>query len=213
MYDLILFDLDGTLTDPEEGITKSVEYALESFNIFETDKDKLRKFIGPPLVDAFMEHYQMTKDDAIKALEKYRERFSKIGLYENKIFEGTVKLLETLRKNNKKIALATSKPIVFAKKIVEYFQIDKYFDIIVGAEFDGTRNDKADVIKEVLKQAGKYKSAVMVGDRKHDCIGAKKNNIPCIGVSFGFASMGELEENGAISIVDNFSELEKLLLE
>ncbi len=212
MYDLLMFDLDGTLTDPEEGITKSVQYALSAFGIDERDQGKLRRFIGPPLVDGFMEFYKMDRKDALRAVEIYRERFSTVGLYENHLFCGADKMLEKLKENNKTIALATSKPHIFAEKILKHFDIMKYFDIIVGAELDGTRNEKSEVIKEVLRQAKNCISPVMIGDRKHDCIGALKNNIPCIGVSFGFAEDGELEENGAVMIADSFDGLCEMLL-
>lgn len=212
MYDLILFDLDGTLTNPEEGITKSVQYALRSYGIIENNIDNLRRFIGPPLVDGFMGFYEMNREDALGALAKYRERFSKVGLYENELLDGCEKLLADLKNEGKRLALATSKPYVYAKKILEHFDLVKYFDILVGAELDGTRNDKADVIKEVLKQAGEYNNPVMVGDRMHDIIGAKKNSIQCIGVTFGFAVEGELEENGAIKIADSMEELFEILM-
>ena len=212
MFDLIMFDLDGTLTDPEEGITKSVQYALEAYGIQENDRNKLRRFIGPPLVDGFMNFYGMTREDALKSVDKYRERFSVVGLYENRLFDGTAEMLKTLKNNNKVLALATSKPHIFASKILEHFDIAKYFDIVVGAELDGTRNEKKEVIKEVLKRADNCKYPVMIGDRKHDCIGALENGIPCIGVSFGFAEEGELEENGAFVIADDFDDLINILL-
>ena len=212
MYDLIMLDLDGTLTYPEEGITKSVQYALSYFGIVENDIDALRRFIGPPLVDAFMGYYGMSREDALLAVEKYRERFRDKGIYENKLIDGIDVMLRHLKNCGKILALATSKPQIFAEKILKYYDIHKYFDIIVGAEFDGTRNDKADVIAEVLKRCPDFKSPVMVGDRKHDCIGAIKNNVPCIGVSYGYAENGELLENGVSVIVDSVIELEKILI-
>ena len=212
MYDLILFDLDGTLTLPEEGITKSVKYALEAYGIIENSQENLRRFIGPPLVDGFMEFYGMTREDALGAVAKYRERFSVVGLFENELIDGVVDMLKTLKANNKKLALATSKPSPFVKKIIEKFEIDAYFDAVSCAEFDGTRNDKAEVIAYALEQIGDYKNAVMVGDRKHDVIGARKNRIDCIGVSFGYAEDGELKENHATLIVDDINELTNVLL-
>ena len=212
MYDLILFDLDGTLTNPEVGITKSVQYALNAYGIEENSSEMLRRFIGPPLVDGFMEFYGMTRENASRAVEKYRERFSKIGIFENELIEGTEQMLKRLKQEGKRIALATSKPSPFAKQIIEHFGIDSYFDIDSCSELDGTRNDKAEVIAEALRLAGVYKSPVMVGDRMHDVIGAKKNKIPCIGVSFGFAAEGELSENGAVDIAASMSELTEMLL-
>ena len=212
MYDLILFDLDGTLTNPEEGITKSVQYALNAYGIEENSSEMLRRFIGPPLVDGFMEFYGMTRENALGAVEKYRERFSKIGIYENELIDGVVPMLKRLKKEGKRLALATSKPTPFSKEIIKHFGIDGYFDIVSCSELDGTRNDKAEVIAEALRLAGDYNNPVMVGDRMHDVIGAKKNKIPCIGVSFGFAAEGELSENGAVCIADTPSELTEMLL-
>ena len=211
MYDLILFDLDGTLTLPEEGITKSVKYALEAYGIIEENQDNLIRFIGPPLVDGFMEFYSFSREDALGAVEKYRERFSKVGLFENHLIDGVCDMLCELKNNGKKLALATSKPSVFTKKIIEKFDLAKYFDVVACAELDGTRNDKAEVIEYALSLICDYKNAIMVGDRMHDIIAAKKNSIDCIGVSYGYAQPGELEEYGAVAIVNNVDELNKLL--
>ena len=212
MYDLIMFDLDGTLVNSEEGVTKSVQYALNAFGIEENNQDNLRRFIGPPLVDAFMNFYDMTEEDALSSVKKYRERYSKIGVYENELFDGVINLLKTLKDSGKKLALATSKPHVFAREVLKSFNLTEFFDILVGAEFDGTRNDKADVIEEVLRQAGEYKNPIMIGDRKHDVEGARKNGVDFIGVSFGFAPEGEFKEFGVDKVADNFKELLEFLL-
>lgn len=212
MYDLIMFDLDGTLTDPEEGITNCVKYALKDFGIEENDMRRLKRFIGPPLVQSFAEFYGMTAEEALRAVEKYRERFSEIGIFENKLFPETKQLLSALKKHGKRLVLATSKPIVYAERIVEHFGIKKYFDILTGAELDGTRNKKGEVIEYALRLAGQYASPVMVGDRCQDVLGAKENGIPCIGVRFGYAEENELEAAGAVKIAESMAELEKLLL-
>ena len=212
MYDLIMFDLDGTLVNSEEGVTKTVQYALSACGIEENNQNNLRRFIGPPLVDAFMEYYGMSEDMALKALEKYRERYRKTGVYENEIFPDVKNVLEELKKNGKKVALATSKPHIFAREVLKSFDLTQYFDIIVGAEFDGTRNDKADVIKEVLNQAGEYENPVMIGDRKHDAEGARKNGVDFIGVSFGFAPEREFEKCGVDKVIDRMSELLDIIL-
>ena len=212
MYDLIMFDLDGTLVNSEEGVTKSVQYALNSFGIEENNQDNLRRFIGPPLVDAFKNFYNMTEENALMAVKKYRERYSKVGIYENELFDGVDILLKGLKESGKKIALATSKPHIFAREILKSFNLTEYFDILVGAEFDGTRNDKKDVIAEVLKQAGEYKNPVMIGDRKHDVEGARENGVDFIGVSFGFAPEGEFEQFGVDKVVDSFKELIEIFL-
>ena len=212
MYDLILFDLDGTLTLPETGITKSVQYALAAFGIEENDRDKLRRFIGPPLVDGFMDFYGMSEEQALVAVEKYRERFSKVGIFENELIDGVPDMLKELENHGKKLALATSKPAPYSKRIIEHFGIDKYFDFVSCSELDGTRNDKAEIIAEALRISPESAFPVMVGDRKHDAMGAKKNNVPFIGVSYGYAADGELEAFNPIAIVPDISELEKVLL-
>ncbi len=209
MFDLILFDLDGTLTDPKEGITNCVKYALEYFDIKENDEATLLKFIGPPLYDSFREIYGFSHNDANLAVEKYRERFSTIGLFENSALDGATEMLKTLKQKGKKLALATSKPFVFAEKIIKKFGMWDYFDYVVGAELDGTRNYKDEVIAEVLKQAkiSDLSKAVMIGDRKQDIIGAKKCNIASIGVKCGYAEENELEDAGANFVFENLFEL------
>ena len=212
MYDLVMFDLDGTLTDSAKGITNCVKYALENFGIHEEDYEVLKKFIGPPLVDCFMELYSFSKEEATLALEKYRERFSTIGLYENDMYDGVEKMLKKLKQSGKKIALATSKPHIYANRILDHFNMTKYFDICVGPELNGTRNGKDEVIKEVLRLLPDCKNPVMVGDRKHDVLGAIKNSVSFIGVSYGYAEETELKDNGAKVIFDTVLELEKYLL-
>ncbi len=214
MFDLILFDLDGTLTDPKEGITNCVRYALESFGIHEEDMSVLLRFIGPPLADMFMEAYGFSKEKALTAVEKYRERFRDVGLFENSLLDGAEELLSALCSDGKKLALATSKPFVFAKRIIEKYGIDKYFDYAVGAELDGTRGYKDEVIREVLHVSGveDLSKVVMVGDRKQDIHGAKKCGIASIGVRCGYAEENELEQAGADYIFENLAELQKFLL-
>ena len=211
MYDYIMFDLDGTLTDPKEGITKSVQYALSKMGITETDLDKLTCFIGPPLVVGFSEYYGMNEKNSLEAVAHYRKRYSDVGLFENAIIPGIPELLQKLKNDGKHLFVATSKPHVFANKILERYGILKFFEKVSGAELDGTRNDKKDVIAEVLADIPKDAKIVMVGDRRHDCIGAKYWNIPCIGVRFGYAEEGELEEAGAIKIVAMPEELYEVL--
>lgn len=212
MYTTILFDLDGTLTDPKEGITKSVQYALSEMGIDEPNLDKLLPFIGPPLVDSFKAFYNMSDEEALSALSSYRERFSKTGIYENAVIDGIPELLSKLKEKGKTIALATSKPIVYAKRILEHFKLAEYFDILTGAELDGTRNAKKDVIAEVLSQLPSNSIPVMVGDRRQDIFGAKSCGLPCIGVRFGYAEENELETAGADMIAENVDELYAMLI-
>ncbi len=214
MFDLCLFDLDGTLTDPKEGITNCVKYALEYFGIDEKDEATLLRFIGPPLYDSFRGIYGFSDAAAKKAVEKYRERFSPIGIYENTVLDGACTMLKELKEKGKTLALATSKPYVFAEKILEKYDMSKYFDYAVGSELDGTRNYKDEVITEVFRMAkpSDLSRVVMIGDRKQDIIGAKKCGIASIGVRCGYAEEDELEDAGADFIFANLYELTDFLL-
>lgn len=217
MYQYILFDLDGTLTDPKVGITTCVQYALHHFGIEEPDLDKLEPFIGPPLVDSIMEFYHMTEAEALIGVEKYRERFQTVGLYENEIYDGIVSMLARLHASGKKLALASSKPTVFVKKILEYFEIVSYFDVIVGSELDGTRSRKEEVVEEALHRLQKEGAALtkencaMVGDRRFDVEGGREHALTTIGVQYGYAAEGELQAAGADYIVETVEELEAVL--
>lgn len=214
MYTHIFFDLDGTITDPKDGITNSVAYALAAFGIQEAP-DRLTPFIGPPLTDSFMEFYHFDLPTAQKAVEKYREYFSKTGIFENRVFPGTQPLLAHLKEGGKTVCLATSKPEVFARQILEHFHIDGYFDEIVGSCLDGTRTKKGEVIAEVFRRLGDAcpdkAQCVMVGDRLHDIAGARENGLDSIGVTFGYGSEEELSSAGATYIAHSFEELSQLL--
>lgn len=212
MIKFILFDLDGTLTDPKEGITKCVQYALKHFNI-ERDADSLTEFIGPPLKEQFMSYASLSEEEATRAVEIYRERFAPIGKFENRVYDGVIPVLKKLKENGKIIAVATSKPHIFANQIIEKFELSPYIDALFGSELDGTNTDKALVIKEAMEKLGaREDNTVMVGDRIHDLVGAEKNNIPCIGVTYGYAKEGELENGGAVKIVNSPDELLEILL-
>lgn len=211
-YKYIFFDLDGTLTDPKEGITKCVQYALASFGINE-DADKLTNFIGPPLVDSFMEFYGFSRENALRAVEKYRERFSDLGIFENKVYDGVDDMLQKLVDTGHIIALATSKPKVFADIIAKKFRLRPYLKLISGSELDGTRNNKDEVIQYALdKLCCPKERVIMVGDRRQDIIGAKKCGIVSCGVKFGYAEPNELENAGADYIVNDIRELTELLM-
>lgn len=217
MFDTIIFDLDGTLTDPKEGITKSVQFALNHFGILEPDLRKLEKFIGPPLIDSFIEFYNFDHKKAVAAVEKYRERFAKIGLYENKVYPGIESLLKKLQQEGKTLAIASSKPTVFVHKILEYFKLDSYFTVIMGSELDGKRSKKEDVLEACLKQLFPdkpipYDTTVMVGDRKFDVEGAKAFGLLSIGVGYGYAANQELLTAGADYYAATVKQLEKILL-
>ena len=152
MFQYVLFDLDGTLTDPKEGITKCVQYALKAFGIEEENLDNLECFIGPPLRDSFMQYYGFTPKQAEKAIEVYRERFRTVGLFENQVYEGIPQLLKACKEAGMFLAIASSKPTIFVKRILEHFALDSYFDVIVGAELDGSREKKEDIVEEALRQ-------------------------------------------------------------
>lgn len=210
MYRYILFDLDGTLTDPKEGITRCVQYALRYFGI-EADTEDLVDFIGPPLLESFQKYYHLDDEQGHMALKKYRERFSDIGIFENGVYPGIQELLAELKEQGRKIALATSKPGVYAERILERYKLLPYFDVVVGSELDGRRTDKGEVITEAFRQLqiqDEHKQEVlMIGDRLHDMIGAGKNQIDKLGVYYGYAHEGELEEAGADYIVHTVEEL------
>lgn len=217
MMEYILFDLDGTLTDPKIGITLSVQYALKHFGIEEPDLDKLEPFIGPPLRDSFIKFYGFTEEQAEEAVEKYRERFRDIGIFENKVYQGIPGLLKNLKAAGRKIAIASSKPTVFVERILKHFKLDRYFDVVVGSELDGSRGTKEEVVKEALDQlfAGKpveRAKVVMIGDRKFDIQGARAWFIPSIGVTYGYGSEAELKEAGADYVAGNVKQLEEILL-
>lgn len=214
MYQTILFDLDGTLTDPGEGITNSVAYALEKFEIKNEDRSQLFKFIGPPLKDSFMEFYGFSEEDALKAIAYYRERFREKGMFENKVYDGIVELLSKLQKAGKKLIIATSKPEEFTLTILKHFDLLQYFDFIAGATMDGSRSEKEEIIHYALEhcQIENLDETVMVGDRKFDILGAKTNGIDSIGVLFGYGSLEELETAGATYIADSPEMVEKLVL-
>ncbi len=217
MFRFVLFDLDGTLTDPKEGICKCVQYALKAQNIDEPDLDKLEPFIGPPLKNSFMEFYGMDEKAAEAAVKKYRERFSTIGLYENELYPGMEELLQSLKSHGIKLAIASSKPKEFVDRILKHFQIEDYFDVVCGSEKNGKKVEKVDVMREAISKlfhvreetvAEKnskiipFDEILMVGDRKFDVEGAKAFGIRCVGVSYGYAAEGELEDAGADFVTD-----------
>ena len=213
-YQLCLFDLDGTLTDPKLGITKSYQYALEAFGIHEK-LDSLIKFIGPPLRDVFKEHYGFSTSDTEKIVAKFREYFSETGLYENDVYPGIRKILKRLKGSGAVMAVATSKVAVYAARILKHFQLDGYFSFVSGDEMGGslTKNGKGEIIRialDILNPERKL-SEVIIGDRKHDIIGGRDAGIDSIGITWGYGSRAELEEAGATWIVESTDELYRLI--
>ncbi|MGN1115186.1 MAG: HAD-IA family hydrolase [Candidatus Ornithomonoglobus sp.] len=213
-FKYVFFDLDGTLTDPQEGIINCVKYALESFGIYEADHSKLMRFIGPPLVDSFCEYYGFDEEKSLKAVAKYRERFADVGIFENKVYDGIYDMLQRLTDSGRILALATSKPKVYADRIMAKYRLRPYFKLISGSELDGTRNNKNEVIEYAIERLScPRESVIMVGDRKYDIIGAKQCGVVSCGVRFGYAEPGELEAAGADFIADSVTELPDIILQ
>lgn len=206
-----LFDLDGTVADNGPGITRSAQYALEAFGIRGEPLDKLERFVGPPLHQSFMEFYGFSQEQAFAAVEKYRERYREKGVYENRLYPGMAELLRELSQRAV-VCLATSKPEVFARQILEMNGVLPCFHQVVGARLDGSLTDKAEVIAACLRALGDPPKgqAVMVGDRKHDILGAQAVGVPSVGVGYGFAPPGELEAAGADYIVPTVEALGNL---
>ena len=231
MYDIYLFDLDGTLTNSKEGITKSAQYALKHFGIYEEDLEKLTCFIGPPLTDQFEVYCGFSKEKALEITAKFRERYNTIGLWENELFPGIADMLAELKAAGKRLAVATCKPEVTARRILDKFQVLDYFETVSGSDMEQDRTTKSQVIEEALIRLGctrrktqgsdsaetarelwETERILMVGDRKHDIEGAAFFHMDCAGVKFGFAEEGELEQAGAVFIVDTVEELKEKLL-
>lgn len=212
-YKYILFDLDGTLTDPFEGITKCFKYALDYFGISAKQED-LTPVIGPPLIDSFCNFYGFDEEKGWRAVAKYRERFETVGWQENKLLDSVPEMLADLKNDNRVLTLATSKPIVYAKKIIEKFDIARYFDYAIGAEIGGKKGTKPEIVEKALKTLSfpNKESVIMVGDRENDVEGAKAFGITSLGVRTGYAEPGELERAGADFIVDTVSDMHSFLM-
>ncbi len=213
-YQVILFDLDGTITDPGLGITNSVAYALEKYGIAVEDRRALYTFIGPPLRDSFRRYYSFTAKQAEDAVAKYREYYRDTGIFECTVYDGMAELLAQLKQAEKRLIVATSKPEEFAVRILEHFELARYFDRIAGATMDASRGTKSQVIAYALEQERIFdpSQVVMVGDREYDILGAKEFDIDGIGVSFGYGSREELEQAGAVAVAEDMEALSRLLL-
>ncbi|MDO5422311.1 MAG: HAD family hydrolase [Eubacteriales bacterium] len=213
MKKYLLFDLDGTLTDPMEGITNSVAYALEFYGIHVEDRNTLTPFIGPPLKDSFMKYYGFPPEQAEEAIWKYREYFEKSGMFENAVIPGIPEALARLKDAGKVLITATSKPEIYAKKIMEKFGLSPYFTDICGADMEETRVRKADVIVYAMEKNGitDLAETIMVGDREHDILGAKECGLKSVGVLFGYGSREELAQAGADFIAETVEEMAEIL--
>ncbi len=193
-YHTLLFDLDGTITDSKEGIINCFRYALDFFGVDGSDETKLMQVMGPPLKESFMQLYGLTEDQAHVALGKYRERYTDIGIYENKLYDGIKQVLAGCKKAGYRIALATSKPEIFSVRIIRHFGLEQYFDLVTGASLDESRSTKEAVISYILAalELTDKSRVVMIGDRKHDLIGAQVCGIDAVGVLYGYGSWEEL---------------------
>lgn len=213
-YQTIIFDLDGTLTDSQTGIINSLAYAFKQMGLPLPAQSQLKKFIGPPLSQSFQDFCGLNDIETQKIISYYRQYFSDKGWKENQLLPGARELLAKLKQAGKTLLVASSKPEVFVKQILDHFEIDSYFTVIAGASLDDSRSQKSAVIAHALKTAKieELKGCVMVGDRKHDVEGAKVQGLPTIGLLLGFGSRQELEESGAIAIAENFQDLEEILL-
>jgi len=207
----IYFDLDGTLTDPYEGISRSIRYALDRFGAEYPDEADMRRFIGPPLLETFAE--LLGERRAATALGYYRRRFAEIGWQENQPYPGIDRVLAELVAGGARLLVATSKPRVFAERIVEHFGLARHFERVYGSEFDGTRTDKTDLLAFALDGRPRTPRTIMIGDRKHDMLGAINNKLFAVGAAWGYGSIDELEAAGARCIAHSPDELSGLIIE
>ena len=215
MKKLILFDLDGTLTDSAPGITRSVQYALDKMGYPAYKEEELQTFIGPPLNIHFMEFCGMSEEEAATGVRFFRERFESVGLYENSLYPGVEKMLVTLKDAGAVIGLATSKPEPFAIRIAEHLGFRKYLDYLSAATLDETKDNKPAIIGKAIRDAGfgeKKEAVLMVGDRRFDICGARENGIRSLGVTYGYGSEKELATAGADAMTGSVEETEKTLL-
>ena len=208
-YSYYFFDLDGTLTDPGIGITNSVMYALSKQQIHVSDRSELYKFIGPPLKDAFMEFYGFSEEQALKAVNHYRDYFRRKGMLENQVYDGILQVLKRLKQEGKMLVLATSKPEEFSVAILKHFGLYEYFDFVAAATTDGSRSKKQDVIAFAIESLNitDLSSIIMIGDRKEDMIGARANHIAAAGVLYGYGDEPELRGAGADYLVEKPEDL------
>ena len=212
-YQYILFDLDGTLTDSGMGIVNSVAYSLQKKGIDVEDKVGLLKFVGPPLIESYCRYYGYSMEEAVEMVDIYREYYGTKGLYENSVYEGMEEVLKVLKERGKVLIIATSKPEEYARQIVEHYGLSKYFMYVAGSNMDETRTKKAEVIAYALESCNiqNMNEVVMIGDRKHDVLGAKAMGLDSIGVLYGYGSREELEAAGADRIVESAEDLIRIL--
>lgn len=214
-FTTVLFDLDGTVTDPAEGITNSVAYALKSYGIEVSDEKSLCTFIGPPLYASFMKYYGFSEKQGLEAVDRYREYYSEKGVFECFLYDGIKELFADLHNSSKRVVIATSKPEHFSKMILKHFGLDPFVTFLAGATMDSHRVEKGDIIRFAFENLGitDTQGVVMIGDREFDVIGAKENGVKSIGVTYGYGSPAELEKAGADFLCDSVEKLRELLLD
>lgn len=211
-YEALLFDLDGTITDSKEGILNCFRYALDTFGVDGSDEEKMMQVMGPPLKESFMRLYGLSEAQTVVALQKYRERYNDVGIYENCLYDGITNLLAACKRAGYRIALATSKPEVFSARIVAHFGLEPYFDLVTGASLDESRSTKEAVIAHILRSMEIEPSrALMIGDRKHDLIGAQICGLDAVGVLYGYGSRAELEGYPHVYLAENMESLLRYL--
>lgn len=212
-HQTLLFDLDGTLTDPKPGLTRSVQYALTQLGIVVPDLETLTPFIGPPLAESFSTFYNLNATQTQQAIKHYRDYFAETGLYENSVYSGIPELLATLKTRGKRLVVATSKPTYFAKIILEHFHLTTYFELIAGSELNGARSNKAEVIAFALDKLSLpvTETPLMIGDRKHDILGAKQHQLDSVAVAYGYGPVAELLGASPTYLVHTVADLATLL--
>lgn len=214
-YENLLFDLDGTITDPKEGITKSVQYALEQMGLPVDRVDKLEAFIGPPLRDSFREMYGVDDEGILVAIEHYRKRYEEKGIFEAKVHEGMADLLRDLHADGRRMAVATNKPWEFAERIVEHFGLAEYFTFVSGAELSGERGTKDLVVAWALEHlpGATGENTLMVGDHAIDVNGAREHAIETVGVLYGYGTNEEIEKAKPKHIAETVADLRAILMQ
>ncbi len=215
-FNYLFWDLDGTLTESGPGIKNCVKYALNFFGIDENDEEKLDLFIGPPLLDSFRNLYGFSEEKSREAIKKYRERFAEVGMFENSVYPNIIECLQSLKESGKKLYVATGKPEIYMFKILDHYGLSKFFEFAGGSDTDETRCHKWEIIDYVVRECSLEKARdndeiLMIGDRKHDIIGAHKNNMKCCAVEWGYGSKDEFEEFKADFVISTPFELKSIV--
>lgn len=208
-YDCVIFDMDGTIMDTSTGVIRSVQYALRQMGQPDDDMERIRKFIGPPLYEAFSEYYGMNDADATEAVRQYRVRYADVGVLEYTPYEGMIELIRDIRKAGMKVGIATGKPEKFTRIILDHSGLTEYVDMLITPNLSDKKQDKPEMVRAIMEALGH--NAVMIGDRCFDMEGAAANGIDSIGVLQGFGTKEELEKSGASYVVQGAGEIRAIL--